>query len=114
MNSAARRDTQHSAAEFLAAHYHPGAGILYPLGTAGGVLREAGIALREGLNEGNHPAWDAAQARPGMFLREEWAVAVPSDEVSGILRKAAQQGRSYRLRKRVTVKDSTIEVYHQE
>ena len=114
-NSAARRAAQAEAARFLAANYRTGAGLVYPFGTLSGVLREAGIPLKQALHEGNHPAWDAAAARPGVFLREEWAVAVAGDSVASMIEKARGQGRPYRLRKRVTVKGApSIEIYHFE
>jgi hypothetical protein len=113
-NSAARRAVQREAARFLAAHYRRGSGIVYSFGEWSGVLREAGIPLREGLHEGNHPAWDAARARPGMFLREQWALAAPGGEVAAIVAQAAAQGRRYGLRTRVAVKDSVLEIYQRE
>jgi hypothetical protein len=113
-NSRARRAVQKDAATFLASNYQTGSGIFIPLGDFSGVLREAGIPFREALHEGNHPAWDAAAARPGMFLREEWAVAAPGSEASAVIAKAIAQGRPYRLRKRIVVRDSAIEIYHLE
>jgi hypothetical protein len=114
VNSAARREAQGEAAAYLAAHYQLGLGIVFPFGTLSGVLRQAGVPLREGLHEGNHPAWEAVRARPGVFLREEWALATPGDEVSALLRESGRQGRPYRLQKRVAVRGAAIEIYRLE
>jgi hypothetical protein len=113
-NSMPRRSVNQKAAKFLATHYRPGSGIVFPFGTLSGVLRQAGIPLREGLYDGNHPAWDAAVARPDMFLRERWAISVPGDDVSHMIAKAVQLGRPYRLRSVVSTKSATIEIYHLE
>jgi hypothetical protein len=112
-NSEGRRQAQSLAAEYLAANYRTGSGIIMSLGQLSGVLREAGIPLREVLHEGNHPAWDAAMAAPKLFLREEWALAVPGDDVARMLPQAVAQGRLYRLRKQVIVKSTpVVEIYH--
>jgi hypothetical protein len=112
-NSAARRDAQHQAAVYMAANYRPGSGIILPLGSLSGVMREAGIPLRESLHEGNHPAWEATLASPGLYLHEEWAFCNAGDEVAQTVTKAITQGRLYRLRKQVIVKGAPgIEIYH--
>lgn len=115
INSEARRDWTRQAAEFMAANYRPGAGILYSFGDLTGVLREAGIPLREGLHEGNHPAWDAAMARPQLAVHEEWALAFSGDDVATLLLRADRHGMNYRLRKRIIVKGApVVEIYHRE
>ena len=73
VNSEARRAWTAQAASFLAREYRPGSGIIFPFGDLTGVLREAGIPLREGLHEGNGVAFDAAMARPDLLLlSEDW------------------------------------------
>jgi len=112
-NSEARRDVQRHAAAYLEANYRRGSGIVLPLGELSGVMREAGIPLRESLHEGNHPAWEATLASPGLYLHEEWALANAGDEVAQMVAKAISQGRLYRLRKQVIVKGAPVlEIYH--
>jgi hypothetical protein len=76
------------------------------------VLRAAGIPLREGLQQGNHPAWDAATLRPELFLHEEWALAIPGDSTSATLLRAARTGPHYELKKQIIVEGApAIEIY---
>jgi hypothetical protein len=115
VNSEARRDWTHQAAEFLAHEYQPGAGILYSFGDLTGVLREAGIPLKEGLHDGNHPQWDAVMARPDLALHEEWALAFAGDQVATLLLSAQPRGVHYQLRKQIMVKGSpVVEIYQRE
>lgn len=110
VNSEARRDWTAQAAGFLAREYRPGSGVIFPFGDLTGVLRQAGIPLREGLHEGNNAAFDGAVARPELFLREEWGVAFSGDAVDGALRRAG-----YTLRKQITVKGApVVDIYHRE
>ena len=114
MNSEARRAWTAQAASFLAREYRPGSGIIFPFGDLTGVLREAGIPLREGLHEGNGAAFDAAMARPDLLLREgglvEWGLAFSGDAVDGALQKAG-----YTLRRQIVVKGApVVEIYHRE
>lgn len=112
VNSVARRAWTHEAAVFLAANYRPGSGVIYSFGDLAGVLREAGIPLREGLHQGNHPYWEAAITRPEFFLREEWALAVSGDDVATAILRAGRRGPHYELRKRIIVKGApVIEIY---
>jgi hypothetical protein len=87
VNSAGRRAWTREAAQYLAPRYKSGAGIFMPFGDATGILRTAGIPLRESLHEGDGLVWDAAAARPELFLREEWAIAFAGDRVSAAARK---------------------------
>jgi Dolichyl-phosphate-mannose-protein mannosyltransferase len=118
VNSEGRRDWTHQAAEFLAHNYEPGAGILYSFGDLTGVLREAGIPLREGLHDGNHPQWDAVMARPDLALHEEWALAFSGDQVATLLLRAGllkTGGVHYQLRKQIMVKGApVVEIYRRE
>jgi hypothetical protein len=114
VNSEARRVWTAQAASFLAQEYRPGSGIIFPFGDLAGVLREAGIPLREGLHEGNGAAFDAAMARPNPLLRgaglAEWGLAFSGDPVDIALQKAG-----YVLRKHIVVKGApVVEIYHRE
>lgn len=112
VNSIARRAWTHESAVFLAANYRPGSRIIYSFGDLAGVLREAGIPLREGLHQGNHPYWEAATARPELFLRGEWALAVSGDAVATAILRADRRGPHYELRKQIIVKGApVIEIY---
>ena len=107
VNSMARRQWTGEAAAFLRENYQPGSGILFPFGDLTGVLREAGIPLREGLHEGNGPAWFSATARPDL-LHEEWALGFAGDEVTAAVLRA----KRYALRKRIIVKGApVVEIY---
>jgi hypothetical protein len=112
VNSVARRAWTGQAGAFLAEHYKSGDGMIYTFGDLTGALREAGIPLREGLHQGNHPAWDAAMLRPELFFREEWAVAIEGDAVSAAVQRGGPSGAHYELRKRIMVEGApAIEIY---
>jgi Dolichyl-phosphate-mannose-protein mannosyltransferase len=118
VNSEARRAWTAQAASFLAREYRPGSGIIFPFGDLTGVLREAGIPLREGLHEGNRAAFDAAMARPDLLLRDaglaDWGLAFSGDAVDAALQKAG-----YVLRRQIVVKGAPVagiyvDIYHRE
>jgi hypothetical protein len=115
-NSETRRAWTAPAAEYLAEHYRPGAGVIFTFGSGlAEVLRRAGIPLKQGLHEGNGPAWDAAMIQPEKFLREEWALAIPGDSVSVVLRRAEVQGLHYQLQRQILVKGAPmVEIYHRQ
>ncbi len=109
VNSQARRAWTAQAAAYLAANYHSGDGIIYSFGDPAGVLREAGIPLREGLHQGNRPSWDAAVLRPDLFFHEEWALALAGDPVDAAVIKT---GARYQLKKRIMVEGApAVEIY---
>jgi hypothetical protein len=86
--------------------------MFYSFGDLAGVFRAAGIHLREGLHQGNHPAWDAATLRPELFLHEEWAIAVAGDATAATLLRAARSGPHYELKKQIIVEGApVIEIY---
>ncbi len=115
VNSVARRDWTSQAAAFLATTYRPGSGILFPFGDMTGVLRETGIPLREGLHEGNGPAWLAAITRPELFLHEEWVIGFAGDDATTAALRADRKGKRYALRKRIIVKGSpVVEIYQRQ
>jgi hypothetical protein len=112
VNSTARREWTSQAAIYLRQHYRQGDGIYSSFGDLAGIFREAGIPLREVLHEGNHPHWNAATARPDLFLWEEWAVAIAGDTVSTVLQRAGRNGPRYDCVKMITVKGApVIEIY---
>ena len=111
----ARRETARQAAEYLRQHYRPGAGIVFPFGDLAGVLRQAGIPLRDGLHEGNLAAFDAALGRPAFFLREGWVLAYSGDPVATAVLRANRESVHYRLRKQIIVKGApVVEIYRRE
>lgn len=115
VNSEARRAWTRETARFLKDNYSKGEGVFMPFGDLTGVLREAGIPLRESLHEGNHPAFDAAMARPDLFLHEEWALAFSGDAVATALLKAGRRGRVYRCVFRVSAHGGpVVEVYRRD
>jgi len=114
VNSEVRRAWTAQAASFLAREYRPGSGLVFPFGDLTGVLREAGIPLREGLHEGNVAAFDAAMARPDLLLAEagsvEWGLAFSGDAVDRALQNAG-----YTLRREIVVKGApVVNIYHRE
>lgn len=112
VNSAARRTWTAEAASFLAENYRSSSGIIYPFGDLTGVLREAGIPLRESIHEGNTAEWMLSVSRPYLALRAEWALAFSGDEVSTAVLRAHRYGKNYALRKQIMVKGAPIvEIY---
>jgi hypothetical protein len=75
VNSAARRAWTAEVARFLKEHYR-GGGIAMSFSDTAGALRQAGIPFREIMHEGSGPLWNAVLARPELFLRQEWAIAL--------------------------------------
>ncbi|MBL8231891.1 MAG: glycosyltransferase family 39 protein [Bryobacterales bacterium] len=115
VNSEARRAWTTQAAGYLREHYRPGSGVFGTLGDIASVYREAGIPLKEVLHEGNHPHWNAAVARPDLFLWEEWAVAISGDSVATAILRAQRRGPRYVCVKMISVKGApVIEIYHRE
>ena len=96
VNSVARRTWTAEAARHLAREYQAGTGILATFGDVSGVFREAGIPLQETLNECDDLIFEAAVARPDLFLREEWAVAIEGDPVDRALARSARTGPVFR------------------
>ena len=115
VNSVARRAWTEQAAAYLASNYQPGDGIIYSFGDLTGVLREAGIPLREGLHQGNRPSWDAAVLRPDLFFHEQWALAIAGDKIAEAVVRTGARGPHYELRKRIKVEGApAIEIYRRQ
>jgi hypothetical protein len=115
VNSIARRAWTAEAGHFLAENYRPGSGIFFPFGDLTGVLREAGIPLRESVHEGSGPAWLAAIVRPDLFLRQEWVLGFAGDDATTAALRADRRGRRYQLRKRIIVKGApVVELYQRQ
>jgi hypothetical protein len=115
VNSVARRDWTEQAAAYLASNYQPGDGIIYSFGDLTGVLREAGIPLREGLHQGNRPSWDAAVLRPDLFFREQWALAIAGDKIAEAVVRTGARGPHYELMKRIKVEGApAVEIYRRQ
>ncbi|HEX3875668.1 MAG TPA: hypothetical protein VHW24_01690, partial [Bryobacteraceae bacterium] len=112
VNSEGRRAWTRTASDFLSLHYHSGDGLLtssYPLT---GVLREAGIPLRESLNLNNGIFWEAEIERPELHLKQQWVLAQGGDGAQTAVNRAGRFGIVYKLEKRIEVKDQpVIEIY---
>ncbi len=116
VNSITRRAWTKAAAPLLAGPYHAGTGIITSFGDLTGILREAGIPLREALYDGDEPAWMAATTRPDLFLHEEWAVTIAGDTVATAIQRASlKSGPRYHLVQTVKVKGApVIEIYKRD
>ena len=96
-----RRAWTAEAASFLKENYRAGSGIVFFFGDLTPVFRQAGIPIREGLYQDNGEAWKDALARPAVFQKEEWALALEGDPVDDAVQK--RRG-AYQLAKRIDVK----------
>ena len=119
VNSEARRAWTREAAHVLAPQYQRGAGIFTSFGDLTGILREAGIPLREALHDGNEPAWMAATTRPNLFLHEGWAIAISGDVVATAVQRATftigPLGPRYHLERTIMIKGApVIEIYKRD
>lgn len=112
VNSVSRRAWTEKAAAYLRDRYRPGAGVFFPFGDLTGVMRSAGIPLRETLHDGNGPLFTAALVRPDLILREGWVVAQEGDQVSKALNQTTPGQNEYVLVRRIEVKDAKpVEIY---
>jgi hypothetical protein len=115
VNSRVRLAWTKEAAAFLRERYQEGTGIFMSFGDLTGILRLAGIPVRESLYDGNVPNWDAVLARPDLFLREQWAIAIAGDKVSDTLVKASRNGPSYECLKTIAVKGGpVVQIYKRD
>jgi hypothetical protein len=112
VNSRARRQWIAQAAAYLAASAGPHQTFITSFGELTAIYRTLGIPLRETLTGDNDLEWQAAMARPDLFLRADWAVVQGGDEVQTMIDKARLHGPRYELERRVTVKGGpVIEIY---
>jgi hypothetical protein len=109
VNDHARREAVREAAQYLGEHYVRGTGIFTSFGSGlTAIYREQGIPLRDTFTGDNGLAWDAAVARPDLFLREPWGVAFAGDAAEAAMLRAG----CYRLEKSVLVKGArAIRIY---
>lgn len=115
VNSVARRQWTAQAAAFLKEHYHSGDGIIFPFGDMTGVLREAGIPLRETLHDGNGAAFAVALERPDLFLESRWALAFSGDRIATAILRGDKRGPHYELVATIVVKGApVVEIYHRD
>jgi len=116
VNSRTRRAWTTAAASWLGHSYHSGDGVVTSFSDLSGILREAGIPLRQALYDGDEPAWMAATTRPDLFLHEEWAVTVAGDAVATAIQRASlKTGPRYHLVQTVKVKGApVIEIYKRD
>jgi hypothetical protein len=113
-NSDARRAWTHAGAEYLEANYR-GGGILTTLSDVAGVFREAGIPLRETLNDANEPQWIHETSQPDYFLDQRWAVAQAGDVVSIAMKKTGSHGVSYTMVANIKVEGApALEIYRRD
>jgi hypothetical protein len=118
VNSITRRAWTQAAAKDLVAAYgsSSGGGIVTSFGDLTGVLRAAGIPLREALYDGDEPEWMAATTRPDLFLHEEWAVTFAGDTVATAIQRATlRSGPRYHLVQTVKMKcAAVVEIYKRD
>jgi 4-amino-4-deoxy-L-arabinose transferase-like glycosyltransferase len=115
VNSIARRQWTKQAASFLAANYQHDDGIIFPFGDMTGVLREAGIPIREGLYDGNGAQFGMALDRPDLFLQPRWALAFSGDRIATAILRGAKHGPHYQLVATIIVKGApVVEIYHRD
>lgn len=111
VNSTARRQWTAQAAAYFEQHWD-GREILTSFGDLAAIYQQARIPLSKTIHEGNGVYWQAVHARPDLFLRSEWVVAIAGDSLSRTLWKAQARGPKYRCVKMVAVKGApVIEIY---
>jgi hypothetical protein len=107
LNSEERRAWTAGAASFLAGQYGKRDGVLLSFGDPTGVIRTAGIPLREALHAGDGPMWMGAVQRPDLIMREKWALAQEGDAVS----KAMSRTRYVVVRKYRPPHGTAVEIW---
>ncbi len=111
-NSKARRAWTSQAAAFLRHEYKRGDGVLSSFGDLTGILRQAGVPLREVLHEGNGIQWDATRLRPDLHLRAKWIITFARGPLAESMRKAREKGMAVELVKAIAVEGApTVEIY---
>jgi hypothetical protein len=112
-NSENRRAWTREAAAYLGPRYVRGSGIVSSAGDDFfGIYREMGIPMRETFSICNGLPFDAALARPDLFLWQEWAVVKRGDAVENALRAAERRGVRYRLELTIAERNEpVVEIY---
>jgi Dolichyl-phosphate-mannose-protein mannosyltransferase len=112
INSRARRQWVAQTAAYLAGTTGRHNTWLTSFGELTPIYRTLGIPLRDTLTGDNDLEFNAAMARPDLFLHADWAVVESGDSIQTMLDKARLYGPRYELERRVTVRDSpVIEIY---
>jgi Dolichyl-phosphate-mannose-protein mannosyltransferase len=112
VNSRARRQWISRSADFLRTAAGPHETFFTSFGDLTAIYRTLGIPLRDTLTGDNDVQWDAAVARPDLFLHTDWAVVMGGDTVQTVVDRARLHGPRYELARRVTVKGApAIEIY---
>jgi hypothetical protein len=115
VNSRARRQWISEAAAFLRTAAGPHETFFTTFGELTAIYRTLGIPLHDTLTGDNDVEWDAAVARPDLFLHTDWAVAAGGDAVQGVVDKAWLHGPRYELARRFTVRGApAIEIYRRK
>jgi hypothetical protein len=115
VNSRARRQWISDAAAYLQASMGPHETFFTSFGDLTAIYRTLDIPLRDTLTGDNDVEWDAAVARPDLFLHSDWAVVMGGDAAQGVIERAWLAGPRYQLVRRVTVKGApAIEIYKRE
>lgn len=112
VNSRPRRQWISQAVDFLRASAGPNETCFTGFGDLTAIYRTLGIPLRDTLTGDNEIQWEAAVARPDLFLHTDWAVVKSGDVAQGVIDKARLHGPRYNLVRRITVKGApVIEIY---
>ncbi|HEX4137683.1 MAG TPA: glycosyltransferase family 39 protein [Bryobacteraceae bacterium] len=112
VNSRVRRQWISQAAEFLRTSAGPHETFFTSFGELTAIYRTLGIPLRDTLTGDNDMQWNAAVARPDLFLHTDWAVVLGGDTVQGVIDNARLHGPRYELAGRFTVRGApAIEIY---
>jgi hypothetical protein len=112
VNSRVRRQWISQAAAFLDASRGPGDTFITSFSALTPIFRTLGIPLHDTLTGDNDLEFNAAMARPDLFLHADWAIVESGDPVQTMLDQSRLHGPRYELKQRVTVKGGpVIEIY---
>lgn len=106
VNSSSRRRLAQEAAGYLGPRYRAGAGILLSFGDLTGVLRLAGIPIRESLHVDDRQPFEAAVARPDLFLHEEWVLCNAGDRACRAVARLRRGPKRYECVRILAAKDA--------
>jgi Dolichyl-phosphate-mannose-protein mannosyltransferase len=115
VNSRTRREWIRETAAYLAQAAGPNQTFLTSFGELTPIYRTLGVPLRNTLTGDNDLEWNAAMARPDLFLHTDWAVVQSGDAIQTMIDRARLHGPRYELQRRVTVKAGpVIEIYKRD